>query len=115
MHNGTPKDRIVAQLDAPSRYCLYRTRNGTSKDLIVAQQDAPSRYCWYCTRNKTSEDRIVAQQDTPLRRTDLQDPSSDRTIYTVPVLTRSLGPTRLDGYWTVKTTSHRNIGLLSDG
>ena len=58
------------------------------KDRIVAQQDTSLRYCLYRTRNGTYEYRTVAQQDAPSRHTDLQDPSSDRTICTVPVLTR---------------------------
>ena len=101
--NRTSEDRIVAEQDTPSR---LKKSDKPIRSRIVAEQDAPSRL------KKLDEpigSRIVTEQDEPSRCTDLQDPLSDRTIRTVQVIAIS------DGYWTVKTTSHRKIGRLSDG
>ena len=74
-----------------------RQKTGSSRN-----KTPPSRYCLYHMRNGTSKDRIVTQQDATSCSTDLQDPSIDHTIRTVPILTRSLESTRSDGYRTVK-------------
>ena len=72
------------------------------KTRSLHNKTPPSRYCLYHTRNGTTKDRIVAQQDVPSRHTELQDTSSEHTIQTVPILTRLLESTILDGYRTVK-------------